>query len=135
VDLARLLRKGDESQKCEVLTPAASMLPVPKTGLFFANAGGKGYYRSAYPPSVYANLVANVETSLTPTERISLIGDEWAQLRANKAKVGDYMNLVAAVKADPNANVLGGAIGGVDAIYERVAATPEEKAAVSAWIR
>jgi len=127
--------KGDESQKCEVLTPAASMLPVPKTGLFFANAGGKGYYRSAYPPSVYANLVANVETSLTPTERISLIGDEWAQLRANKAKVGDYMNLVAAVKADPNANVLGGAIGGVDAIYERVAATPEEKAAVSAWIR
>jgi aminopeptidase N/puromycin-sensitive aminopeptidase len=110
-------------------------LPVPKAGTFFANAGGKGYYRSAYPPSVYAALVANVETGLTPTERISLIGDEWAQLRANKATVGDYMNLVAAVKADPNVNVLGGAIGGVNAIYEGVAATPEEKAAVSAWIR
>jgi aminopeptidase N/puromycin-sensitive aminopeptidase len=142
--------KGGESQKCEVLTPAASTLPVPKAGLFFANAGGKGYYRSAYPPSVYAALVANVETGLTPPERISLIGDEWAQLRANKAAVGDYMTLVAAVKsdpnanvlasairgkADPNANVIAGGIGGVDAIYELVAATPEEKAAVSAWIR
>jgi aminopeptidase N/puromycin-sensitive aminopeptidase len=124
-----------DSQRCQVLTPAASTLPVPKAGLFFANAGGKGYYRSAYPPSVYAALVANVETGLEPAERINLIGDEWAQVRANKATVGDYLNLVAAVKSDSNANVLGCAIGGVDSIYERVAATPEEKAAVSAWIR
>ena len=74
---------------------------MPTGGLFFANAGGKGYYRSAYPPSVYAALVAGVETSLTPAERISLIGDEWAQVRANKASVGAYLDLVAAVKADP----------------------------------
>jgi aminopeptidase N/puromycin-sensitive aminopeptidase len=127
--------KGNESRKCEVLTPAASTLPVPKTGLFFANAGGKGYYRSAYPPSVYAALVANVETGLTPAERISLIGDEWAQLRANKAAVGDYLNLIAAVKSDPNAGVISSALGGVNTIYERVAATADEKAAVSAWIR
>jgi aminopeptidase N/puromycin-sensitive aminopeptidase len=128
-------KTGEAGEKCQVLTPDAAALSTPKTGLFFANAGGKGYYRSAYPPSLYAALVANVETGLDPTERISLIGDEWAQLRANKATVGDYMNLVAAVKADPNASVLGGTIGGVDAIYDRVAATPEEKAAVSAWIR
>jgi aminopeptidase N/puromycin-sensitive aminopeptidase len=127
--------KIPNGQKCQVLTPGDATLPAPKTGLFFANAGGKGYYRSAYPPSVYAALVASVETVLAPAERIGLIGDEWAQLRANKATVGDYMNLVAAVKADPNANVLGGAIGGVNTIYERVAATHEEKAAISVWIR
>jgi aminopeptidase N/puromycin-sensitive aminopeptidase len=56
-------------------------------------------------------------------------------LRANKATVGDYLNLVAAIKSDPNSEVLRDALGGVDAIYERVAATPEEKAALSAWIR
>ncbi len=39
-------------------TPAEATLNVPAGGLFFANAGGKGYYRSAYPPSVYAALVA-----------------------------------------------------------------------------
>ena len=128
-------KAGADAQDCQVLTPADSTLPAAKTGLFFANAGGKGYYRSAYPPSLYAALVAGVETSLTPTERISLTGDEWAQVRANKATVGDYLDLIAAIKADPNSEVLGNALGGVNAIYEQVAATPEEKAAISAWIR
>jgi aminopeptidase N/puromycin-sensitive aminopeptidase len=122
-------------QDCQVLNPAASTLPVPKTGLFFANAGGKSYYRSAYTPRAYAALVANVETGLTPSERISLIGDEWAQARANKATVGDYLNLVAAVKADTGAEVVSAATGGIGAIYSRVASTAEEKAAVAAWIR
>ena len=123
------------AQDCQILTPDGTTLKVPAAGLFFANAGGKGYYRSAYPPSLYAALVAQVETTLTPTERISLTGDEWAQVRADKATVGDYLNLVAAVKSDPNAEVLGNALGGVDAIYEQVAATPEQRSAVSAWIR
>ena len=127
--------KTATGEKCQVLTPGDTTLDAQKNGLFFANAGGKGYYRSAYPASVYAALVAGVETSLTPAERISLAGDEWAQLRANKATVGDYLNLVAAIKSDPNSEVLRDALGGVDAIYERVAATPEEKAALSAWIR
>jgi aminopeptidase N/puromycin-sensitive aminopeptidase len=126
---------GSNSQECEVLTPADSTLTVPAAGLFFANAGGKGYYRSAYPPSVYSALVANVETGLTPTERISLLGDEWAQVRADKATVGDYMNLVAAVKADPGAEVLTEALGGVNIVVERVAATEEERTALGAWIR
>jgi len=79
--------------------------------------------------------VAEVETSLKPTERISLIGDEWAKVSANDATVGAYLNLVAAVKADPNAPVVGSALGGVDEIYERVAATEQEKAAIATWLR
>ena len=46
-----------------------------------------------------------------PEERISLTGDEWAQVRANRATAGDYLDLVAALKADPNAEVIGNAIG------------------------
>ena len=53
--------------------------------LFFADAGGKGFYRSAYAPAQYQALVRQVETGLTPAERISLIGDEWAQVRSNKS--------------------------------------------------
>jgi aminopeptidase N/puromycin-sensitive aminopeptidase len=122
-------------QDCQLLTPNASTLKIPAGDLFFANAGGKGYYRSAYTPGVYAALVSGIETSLPPTERISLTGDEWAQVRANKAKVGDYLDLAAALKADPNAEVLSNALSGVDAIMERVAATPEEKAALAGWMR
>jgi aminopeptidase N/puromycin-sensitive aminopeptidase len=128
-------KTGADTQDCKVLTPADSALNVPSSALFFANSGGKGYYRSAYPPSIYAALAANAETDLSPTERISLLGDEWAQVRANKATVGDYLNLIVALKSDPSAELIGDAGGGVDAIYERVAGTAEEKAAFADWIR
>jgi aminopeptidase N/puromycin-sensitive aminopeptidase len=128
-------KASSDKQDCEVFSPGDSSLKVSSSSLFFANAGGKGYYRSAYPPSVYATLVANAETGLSPTERISLIGDEWAQVRANKATVGDYLNLVAVLKADTSAEVVGSAFDGVDAIHERVAGTADEKAAIAAWLR
>ncbi len=128
-------KAGADKQDCEVLTPDGANLKIPSSGLFFANAGGKGYYRTAYPEDVYKNLVAQIETGLSPTERISLIGDEWAQVRANKATVGDYLDLVTAVKSDSSAQVLGSASDGVSAIYERVASTPEEKAAIGSWLQ
>ena len=128
-------KTGAEGEDCQLLTPDSHELKIPATSLFFANANGKGYYRSAYAPAQYAAIVEQVETGLTPSERISLAGDEWAQVRANKAVVGDYLNLVAALKADPQAGVVGGAIGGVSAIADQVAATAEEKAALAAWIR
>jgi len=127
--------KTPDGESCQLLTPASSTLKASSDGLFFANAGGKGYYRSAYPPREYAALVAQVETGLTPVERISLIGDEWAQARADKATIGDYLNLVAAVKSDSEAEVVYAALGGVGAAYSRVAATPQEKSALSAWVR
>jgi len=128
-------KNGSGMQECQIMTPETSSLKIPTTGLFFANANGKGYYRSAYPPSRYAAIVDQVETALTPAERISLTGDEWAQMRANKATVGDYLNLVAALKADPEAGVVGSATGAVSTIIDKVAASPEEKAALAAWIR
>jgi len=128
------LKTRADSQNCQVLTSQTSTLKASLTGLFFANAGGRGYYRSAYAPGNYAALLAGVETSLTPAERISLIGDEWAQIHSDKATVGDYLNLVAAVKSDPNAEVISTALAGVDSIYEHIASTPEEKAALSTWI-
>ena len=128
-------RNGAGAQDCQLLTPGTKTLKIPSAGLFFDNAGGKGYYRSAYAPAQYAELVAHAESELTPPERISLTGDEWAQVRANKATVGDYLNLVAALKADPEAGVVDNATSAISTIDEQIAATPEEKAALSAWIR
>jgi len=120
---------------CQIITPETSKLIVSSGTFFFANANGKGYYRSAYSPATYSRIVANIESELSPTERISVIGDEWAQVRSNKASVGDYLDLAAALKGDENAEVVSSALGGVDAIVERVAATPKEKATLAAWIR
>jgi aminopeptidase N len=126
---------GQGATDCQILTPESSALKIPTASFFFANAGGKGYYRSAYVPAVYSKIVANIESALSPVERISVTGDEWAQVRSNKAAVGDYLDLSAALKSDESAEVLSASLGGVDAIVERVAASPEEKAAMAAWIR
>ncbi len=88
MDAAGLLQDGGRPRQrrvgegapedCRLLTPAASALEIPPANIFFANAEGKGYYRSTYAPKQYAALVDRVESGLTPTERISLSGDEWA---------------------------------------------------------
>jgi aminopeptidase N/puromycin-sensitive aminopeptidase len=127
--------KTKTGQNCELLTPSTTRLKAPAGTLFFPNAGGKGYYRSAYPASEYAALVAQVETSLGPVERISLIGDQWAQVQANKAPIGAYLDLVSAVKNDSGTEVVGEATSGLRAAYSRVASTTDERNALAAWIR
>jgi aminopeptidase N len=125
---------GNNGEDCQVLTPTASSLEVPASPWFYANAEGKGYYRSAYAPGNYADLVAHIETELTPAERISLTGDEWALVRANRTTVGDYLDLVTALKDDMGADVVPNALANVTGIYQRLAASPEERAQLSAWI-
>ena len=127
--------KTAAGQQCELLTPDSTSLKFPVGKLLFANAGGKGYYRTLYTAGIYNNLLAHVETSLTPAERISLIGGQWAQVRDNTAAVGDYLALAAAVKNDPNPDVVSSAAGGIYAIYDRIAETPQQKSALEAWTR
>lgn len=127
--------KTASGQQCQLLTPSTTSLKVPAGSIFFANAGGMGYYRTAYAPSTYHALLAHAESDLTPEERINLIGDQWAQLRDNQSSVGAYLDLAAAVKADPNPDVVDSAIGGVDTIYDHVADTPTQKSALQAWTR
>jgi aminopeptidase N/puromycin-sensitive aminopeptidase len=140
--------KTSTGQDCQVLTPSTGAVKVPTGTILFADAGGKGYYRSAYRNQDYAALLASVESTLTASERIALLGDEWAQVGANRASVGDYLDLVAAIKTDSNAEVIDNALrfdpntesGGnpleaFGAIYSQIASTAEEKAQLAAWIR
>ena len=127
--------KASDGQKCEILTPETASLRVPKGNFLFANAGGMGYYRSAYASGEYKAIVAAAETGLTAEERISLSGDEWAQVRANNAPVGDDLDLAAALKADPDSQLLSTTIGSISAIQDRVASSKEERDALFAWVR
>jgi aminopeptidase N/puromycin-sensitive aminopeptidase len=129
------MKAGDGSKDCQVLSSAQQSLKAPQAPFFFADAEGKGYYRSSYPPEAYAKIVSSVETGLKPEERISLLGDAWAQVRADKMAVGDYLNLAAAVKDDANASVIVTALSAVDTIDMQIAATPEEHEALAAWVR
>jgi aminopeptidase N len=128
-------RTTDSTQTCRLLTPSDTKLSVPTTDLFFANAAGKGYYRTAYPAAVYQQIAAHIETQLHPTERISFLGDEFAQMNTGAATIGDYMDLVSTVKDDQNAPVLGTALKGVYDVYSRIADNQQERDELAAWLR
>jgi aminopeptidase N/puromycin-sensitive aminopeptidase len=117
------------------MTPETTSLHVPEASVFFANAGGKGYYRTSYSKHDYTPLASQIESVLSPAERISLIGDEWAQVRDDKSNVGNFLNLVTSIKDDSNADVIATALEGLSAIEQHVAATPQEKDAIEAWFR
>jgi len=127
-------KSGDKSD-CELLTSTEQTLKTPASGYLFGDAGGVGYYRSVYSKSAYNNIVAHVETSMTPEERISVIGDEWAVMRSGRATIGDYLDLVSAVHGDPNSIVLGDAVGKIQTIEARIAGDKDQRTALQAWVR
>jgi aminopeptidase N len=127
--------KTTDGEHCDVLNSASQPLSALATSFLFANAQGKGYYRSVYPEEVRRQQVAHVESGLTAEERISLIGDEWALTRSGRSTVEAYLDLIAAIRKDTNAEVLAQARAGLEAIDRQIAATPEEREHFAAWVR
>ncbi len=120
--------------ECPLLSAAQGQLARPSHGFLFADARAKGYYRTQYPPEVEKQIVAQIETGLTPSERIAVVGDTWAQVRASKGKVGDTLDLAEATRADTSAEVTATVLSDLRAIDSRVLATLEEKQQFAAWI-
>jgi aminopeptidase N len=127
-----------KGEGCKVLSSEKGMLPDSPAGFLYADAGDKGYYRTAYTAEQWKAIEANVESGfhpddrrspgtpgLTPPERIGLLGDRWALMRAGQGTVGEFMDLVLALKTDPNASVIDGALSRVDAIEAQIATDAE----------
>ena len=113
---------------CKLLRPEETVLAEsPGARFFYANAGDKGYCRTNYASGQLAAIVANAEIGLTVEERIGLLGDRWALMRAGEGTVGEFLDLALAVKADPNAAVLESALGKVGTIIERIATDDDRK--------
>ena len=124
---------------CRLLTPGTTALDVPvpvSSGMRFvyANAGDKGYYRTAYAPEQLKAIIANAEMGLTAAERIGLLGDRWALMRAGEGTVGGFLDLVLAVKQDSDPTVMDIALGKVAAIRTQIA-TEEDRDRLNAVVR
>ena len=129
--------KTNDKPICRVLTPEDSSIPLPMdvgVPMLYANAGGKGYYRTLYTPQQYSAIVAKAETALTPPERIGLLGDRWALVRSGQASVGGYLDLVLALKQDPNAAVLDLAHRQLEKVDSDIA-TDKDRAEFAAVVR
>jgi len=120
---------------CRLLTPEATALDVPASGAVeYANAGDKGYYRTEYSVAQLAAIVANAETGLTVPERIGLLGDRWALMRAGRGSVGEILDLTLAVKGDANATVVESALAKIGLIRTQIA-TDEDRERLDGVVR
>jgi aminopeptidase N len=128
--------KNDAGQpECPILSANKQRLQAPQAPVFYGNAGGKGYYRSRYDSAGYQRLLQQVESSLTPAERITFLGSQWALARAGIATVGDFLNLAGAVRDDDSSFVISTVSAALRIIDQQVASTPEEHAEIAAWVR
>jgi aminopeptidase N len=110
---------------CRLLDPESTIrnaqMTPPLVAFTYANAGDKGYYRTTYAPEELKQVEANAEAQLSVPERIGLLGDQWALMRAGQSSVGDFLSLVLAVKEDTNARVIGFALDKLSVVDAKIA--------------
>src|SRR5262249_36911676 len=88
---------GADAESCHVVMEREQRVDVARgcPAWFFANANARGYYRTEYPPALLRAMAPDIETKLTPAERLSLIDDEWALVRAGRHSAADYLSLAS----------------------------------------
>ena len=73
----------------------------------FINAGANGYFRTAYPPEMLRAMAPEIETALTAPERLTLVEDEWALVRAGRHAAADYLTVASGLSREQTSGVLG----------------------------
>jgi aminopeptidase N/puromycin-sensitive aminopeptidase len=94
-----------------------------------------GYYRSLYSADEYQRLVGGVESELNPSERIALVGSQWALTLSNKAAIGDFLSLVDAIKGDASEYVVGRAASAIETMNDELVTGQDEHLRFAAWLR
>jgi aminopeptidase N len=122
-------------QECFLLTQREQEFKLKGCSQFvFPDANALGYYRFSYDNAALREMGSGVEKTLTPEERIALIGNEWALMRIGKHNVGDYLALGAQLKNTPGAVLLDGFGDHLEFINERLL-TDADRPAFQAWLR
>ncbi|MGH7823253.1 MAG: M1 family metallopeptidase, partial [Candidatus Binatia bacterium] len=103
--------------------------------LLFGNAGAGGFYRVEHDESTRSALVSRLPETLSAVERMALVGDQWALVRAGKAAVESFLDVADALGEETDYDVLDGVGGPLGLIDEQVLA-PESpvQARFRAWI-
>ena len=121
--------------RCELLTKREENFAIPGCSAWvLGNAGGTGYYRTAYAPEAVSALAHDAESALTPQERLLLLIDTWASVRVGKQPVGDYLTLAEGVQTEPTSAVLALVLAQVNTIG-RYVVTDEDRSAYQQWVR
>ncbi len=126
---------GTLDRTCRLLTGPVHTWQAPGCPAWvFANAGGLGVYRTAYEPDLLRRIAAAADRSLTPVERMSLAGDEWALVRAGRHSIAEYLALAESLAVDPSSRIVSQVTGRLDYVAEYLV-NEDTRPAFQAWVR
>ena len=123
------------STRCELLSKQEQSFTIPGCAVWvLGNAGGNGYYRTAYEPETVHALARDAEAALTPQERVLLLMDTWASVRVGHEPVGDYLTLAESAQTEPSTAVLYLVLAQLNNI-SRYLVNDDDRAAYQFWVR
>ena len=98
---------GDGVGEARVLVDRAEQtIPLPDAEWFFPNGDGAGFFRFALDDAALHRLVGVVQSALNPAERLTLVGNQWALVRACKADIGQFFTMLAGFRSEADRAVL-----------------------------
>jgi len=104
-----------------------------------ANAGAAGFYRCRYDERLLgaiggalsdgaAVVPGGAREEVQPIERMAVVSDQWALVRANAVEVGDFLNLITAMASESDPFVLDELVGRLGLLEGRHVAEADEAA-------
>ncbi|HET7784846.1 MAG TPA: M1 family aminopeptidase [Myxococcales bacterium] len=119
----RVLLRGRE----QVVDPGGPMEWV------LGNVGARGFYRTAYDPDLLRKLIRALP-ELRPEERMALVSDQWALVRAAAVQLDGFLQLLAGLHAERDHTVLDEVVGRLGYLEHRAVGEPD-RPALQAWVR
>jgi aminopeptidase N len=99
----------DAPASCHVISKSEETLTVPGCAAgAYVNAGSVGYFFTEYSPEDVRALARKARGTLSPSERVGLLGDEWWMVRSGRHDVGVFFDLAGALASDTTAAVTTG---------------------------
>jgi puromycin-sensitive aminopeptidase len=123
IPLVLKLGRGGRSEEKRLLLRGgkAEMVLDEEPDFVVANAGAKGFYRVSYDRAGLSALTFALP-SLSPAERIELLSDEWALVRAGAREVGDFLDLCRRFGGEDDHAVLDELVSRLSVIEHRLVA-------------
>jgi puromycin-sensitive aminopeptidase len=79
---------------------------LPGAQWYFPNGGATGFYRFALDDASLQALVGVVQHALAPHERLMLVDNQWALLKAGSASIEQFLTLLDGYRTEPDRAVV-----------------------------
>ena len=131
--LVPIVLRIDGRERRVLLRSAEETIEIGPAGWVLGNAGARGFYRAAYDPELLRRLIRALP-ELRGEERMALVSDQWALVRANVAKLDGFLDLLAAMESEEDHTVLDEVVGRLSYLEHRVI-TETARPALQSFIR